>query len=482
MRKKFFLPVFMRRLLRWIDKVDDAVFIGLLEVLAILLLISVWQLVEDELRVLYAVILAVFLVRFAARIRYIRFFWVGMLGEHDFWEWVQLLCAPLLVSIVGVMIATRINQKQGDLSVIGDRLDISADYFSYMESLDPAKQPPQPQVQTGLEEQQADPQKDLQSERQAWLEEYERLLRDSDSSDLDERMGSENCDPQRNVRIPSLLYSKTAAALSALTELKTSDEKYSPTKKSILQALYYSGMIHRGNHVVSLQQSDISESRVSNIDLSWSCMDSVDFRDSYLRYIKLSDSNIRRSMFSGSDISNSKLERANLLGSDFSHTHLSNAKLKDAYLKQVNLSFSNLESADLSGAVLRDANLQSSVLLNANLSNTDLRGADLTGADLRGANMQGAILGKTNRGNTKLNDAVYNTRSSTNQNSLNFWNHRSVQVLFGLLDPLLKVESLKPRPMKVGLPWYPYEMWEEFKIMHLQNDARPAQKARTDQS
>lgn len=61
--------------------------------------------------------LSIFVLRFAPRIPGLRWFWVGLFGERTFWDWMTLLCAPILLSSIGVLISTSINNLQSEVSI-----------------------------------------------------------------------------------------------------------------------------------------------------------------------------------------------------------------------------------------------------------------------------------------------------------------------------------------------------------------------------
>jgi len=80
-------------------------------------------------------IVAILVFRFAHRIPLLRRLWIGFFGERQFWDWMTLLCAPLILSILGVSISSSINKNQADLSIISDRLAISNEYYKQTSSL-----------------------------------------------------------------------------------------------------------------------------------------------------------------------------------------------------------------------------------------------------------------------------------------------------------------------------------------------------------
>src|SRR5215211_4152226 len=154
---------------------------------------------------------------------------------------------------------------------------------------------------------------------------------------------------------------RTLARARTLTVLLRLD---GDRKRSVLQFLYESGLIHKDWGVVSLEladlrEADLSEANLSEADLSW-----TDLSQANLSEANLSKANLQGANLSGADLSGADLSRANLKGAD-----LSNAVLAEA----------DIGGADLSGANLRKAHFSEETIL----WDADIRGADFSETDPR---------------------------------------------------------------------------------------------------
>src|SRR5215211_4131901 len=134
---------------------------------------------------------------------------------------------------------------------------------------------------------------------------------------------------------------RTLARARTLTVLLRLD---GDRKRSVLQFLYESGLIHKDWGVVSLELADLREADLSEANLS--------------------KANLQGANLSGADLSGADLSRANLKGAD-----LSNAVLAEA----------DIGGADLSGANLRKAHFSEETIL----WDADIRGADFSETDPR---------------------------------------------------------------------------------------------------
>jgi uncharacterized protein YjbI with pentapeptide repeats len=353
--------------------------------------------------------LLILILRFAHRIPGLRWFWVGLFGERTFWEWMTLLCAPILLSSIGLLISTSINRQQGDVAIVTQRLSITNEYYNRISELLLL-----PEFQTLVQQRVARPGPIL-------------------ANDM------ENCDPDRGSSLTSLGYTRTISVLRSLSNLKTSDEEYTPLKRGIVQLLYYSGLIQRRGHVVSLQQARLNNTDLSNIDLSGSCFDSVSFAGSNLSGTKLSNSNMRRSSLAGANMESAKLVFVNLSGgSDLRGVSARGAKMAYSDLDSGLLDRGIFQDAQFVGADFRDASLVDSDLRGALLVSADLRGADLSGADLRGAVLIRARIDSS----TKLTGAIYSTVPLDNNARVD--RRKKIVRILGPLRALFQIERFIP--------------------------------------
>jgi uncharacterized protein YjbI with pentapeptide repeats len=363
-----------RRVIRSLNSSQAAI-----DVLWITLFLGIILLIRIGLPVTKIILLAglsVFVLRFAPRIPGLRWLWVGLFGERTFWDWMTLLCAPILLSSIGVIISTSINKQQSDVSITKERLDLANEYYNRMSEL-------------------------------ILTPEFQQLTKRKTAASLQKpALGNdeENCDPDPDNPLSSIAYSRTASALRTLKDLKTSTESYTPMQQSILQLLFYSGLIQRRGHVVSLQQTRFSGASLSDIDLSNSCFDSVNFDHTFMEKVNLEGSNLMRSNFIGANLKGANLRNVNLSrGSSFKEANaveaifngadLRNAVFKDAILRGASFSQDSgqEQTTNLRGASFENADLRNAHFKNADLRDANFKGADLRGADLRGIKAEGAM-------------------------------------------------------------------------------------------
>ena len=124
------------------------------------------------------------------------------------------------------------------------------------------------------------------------------------------------------------------------------------------------------------------EQALSNIDLSYSNLSGLYFRD-----VDLSSAN-----FQGASLRNAKFYQVMLFDADFSGADISETNIEESFLIRANLTKANLSKADVNNSRLEDANLQDANCQNTNFRHTKLQGANLYGADFRGANFLGATI------------------------------------------------------------------------------------------
>jgi uncharacterized protein YjbI with pentapeptide repeats len=251
-----------------------------------------------------------------ARIGY-RYQWTGFGEEvrpetdaHDvrraktLWDWLALLIIPVVLAVGGLWFSLAQDARQ----------------------------------------QETDDQRARDAALQSYLDEIGELL-------LDKKLQPENLDDEAR----TLARARTLTILQRLNPGPT--EGASPLgppslggqslgsdrRRSVLQFLYEANLISKGNVVVDLAGSDLSDANLGGIVFS----------------------------------------SANLSGSNLRHAHLIRAKLSNA-----ELSTTNLREADLQGADLSDANLTGADLIGASLGGANLIGADLSDANLTSADLR----------------------------------------------------------------------------------------------
>jgi hypothetical protein len=227
--------------------------------------------------------------------------WTG-LPKQTLWDWLDLLIVPAVLAVGGYLFTRTETQRTVQSAERQQTLDRE------------------------IATQQANTDRELADERrqddtlQAYLDGMAQLLTDKDQ-------------PLHSAQLGDSL--STVARARTLTVLGRLD---SVRKRSVLQFLYESGLIHKEQSL--LDEGGLIERRHNIVSL----------------------------------------EQADLSGSHLRRAHLFYADLRGA-----NLSGSTLSGADLSGAVPRYATLWGADLSGANLSGADLQGAGLEGADLSNA-------------------------------------------------------------------------------------------------
>src|SRR5215217_7942283 len=257
-------------------------------------------------------------------------------GEKTLWDWLQLLSAlaiPVVLTVAGFWFAAWQGERQ-----------------------------------QAIEDQRAKVERDIEDQRaqdtalQAYLDQMTALILEKNLRDSKEVS-----------EVRTLARARTLTVLGRL----------GPDRKgSVVQFLYESYLIRRGNPIVDLKNADLSEADLSNAKLS----------DANLSYANLSYANLNYA---------SPID-ANLGGAELNFASLSEAQLSNANLRGVTLSYANLRGATLFEADLSGAHLGSADMSDAGLSYANLRGATLSQADLRGAELSG-VRGVTKRKLEKSN-------------------------------------------------------------------------------
>jgi len=174
----------------------------------------------------------------------------------------------------------------------------------------------------------------------------------------------------------------------------------SERKRSVLQFLYESDLIVKGNSFINLDGAELSGANLvgANLgaaDLSAANLSRADLREASLGGAELSGADLREASLSQASLSRASLSRA-----DLSRANLSGADLIVAFLNEAELSGANLSGADMIGTDLREAYLR-----EANLSGAELSGANLSGAELSGAHLREADLSEAELSGASLREA-----------------------------------------------------------------------------
>jgi uncharacterized protein YjbI with pentapeptide repeats len=235
-------------------------------------------------------------------------------GEKTLWDWLQLLSAlaiPVVLAVAGFWFTAWQGERQ-----------------------------------QAIEDQRAKVERDVEDLRaqdtalQAYLDQMTELILEKNLRDSKEES-----------EVRTLARARTLTVLGRLGPDR---------KRSVLQFLYESALVQKGNPIVDLENADLSEAN--------------------LRLDNLSDANL-----SDANLSDANLSDANLSDADLRGAKLSDATLAYATVNFANLNYASLNQANLRGANLSDANLNEADLRGAKLSDATLLEADLSGADLNGA-------------------------------------------------------------------------------------------------
>ena len=315
--------------------------------------------------------------------------WVGA-ADKEFWDYLELLFVPAALAL-GVFWLNRMQEERER------KAEDAQEERERKAEVDRRK------LELEVENQHA------QDEAlQAYLDQISRLLIDKERPLRWARPGD------------NLVTVARARTLTALTRLD------GDRKRSVLQFLYESGLVSKGQVVVNLKGADLSNARLSAAELSAVNLSEAALSGAYLnaadlRRIALNESDLSEADLSAANLHEADLSGADLLKADLSaanlhEANLSEAELLEAYLNSANLHRANLSRADLRRAHLvranlheanlREANLHEANLREANLHEAVLTEADLTGADLTAADLRDAKLGGANLGGATLEGAL----------------------------------------------------------------------------
>lgn len=212
---------------------------------------------------------------------------------------------------------------------------------------------------------------------------------------------------QRKVQVKTDEQEDSSAGKSLL-DLKGADLTDTPLSNTNLS---YANLID-----VDLSRAVLSSANLSGSDLTDANLNHVDLGgaqliNANLRNARLSYAHLNRADLSGADLIGAHLNKADLQGADLISAHLNGA-----HLTNTELSHAHLSGADLSGAHLNDACLTSADLSDANLSRANLSGANLSGARLSGADLSGANLSRVNLSGAHLSSANLSNANLSNAN------------------------------------------------------------------
>ena len=124
------------------------------------------------------------------------------------------------------------------------------------------------------------------------------------------------------------------------------------------------------------------EKSLSKIDLSYSNLNGLSFREV----------NLNQANFRGANLKNTHFYLANLCDTDFSDADISEASIEESSLVQANLTKANLFKTSITHSYLENSTLQDANCQETNFQHTKLQGTSLYGTNFCGANFLGATI------------------------------------------------------------------------------------------
>jgi uncharacterized protein YjbI with pentapeptide repeats len=243
------------------------------------------------------------------------------LGGKTFWDWMQLLIVPVILSLITVVFTWQQAARQ---QVIEDQ---------------------RAQQAQEIESQRAETERELAEQRvqdealQAYLDQMSGLL-------LEEDLRASKEDSE----VRTLARARTLTVLSRLDPGR---------KTAIIEFLGEAGLIQSqeiGSEEVIIKLSG-SDLRGATLSASVTDLIGAELRDADLRDANLTGALMHRAFLWGANLSNANLLEAGLGDATLYDADLSDADLRSAHLQRANLDLADLSGADLSDADLSDANL-----------------------------------------------------------------------------------------------------------------------------
>lgn len=174
---------------------------------------------------------------------------------------------------------------------------------------------------------------------------------------------------------------------------------------------------------INFSGSDLSEAKLSGIELNHatlfktyfreSQLDNAKFYNAYLVDASFEYSNIKNADFRQANLANANLSFANAEKTVFRGANLKGANLMDTNLRGVDLSYADLTDANLSNADLTDAILEHAKLIRADLDKANLTNTSFIEADLTESLMTSVNMTNTNFESASLRNAIFQPKFGT---------------------------------------------------------------------
>ena len=208
--------------------------------------------------------------------------WTGFKANGTLWDWLQLLSAPVFVSVLPLIFTGRLHSQES--STTSDSQD-----QSHAQPADDSRQ-------------------------EAALKEYQNQI-----VDLLLNKNLSGSQPGSEVREVA-----KALTLAVLRHVGTD------RKGDLLYFLYDAGLIYRGKAIVDIRNADLSGSNLSGAKLSGINLNGVDLSGAILNRTNLSNADLSSARLAGTDLTGANLSGVNLTGADLSNAILTGTNLKEA--------------------------------------------------------------------------------------------------------------------------------------------------------
>jgi len=208
--------------------------------------------------------------------------WTGFRANGTLWDWLQLLSAPVFVSVLPFIFTGHLRSQESNAT---------------------SQQQDQAQLLSVDDQRQ-----------QGTLKEYQDQM-----VDLLLNKSLTRSQPGSEVR-------DVAKALTLAVLRRVSAER----KRDLLQFLYDAGLFYRGKAIVDIQNADLSGTDLSGAKLNGINLSGVDLNGATLNRTNLSNADLSNARLAGTDLTGANLSGVNLTGADLSNAILTGANLREA--------------------------------------------------------------------------------------------------------------------------------------------------------
>ena len=207
--------------------------------------------------------------------------WTGFKANGTLWDWLQLLSAPVFVSVLPFV------------------------FTGHLRSLESG---------TSQQQDQAQPQPVDDARQEGTLKEYQDQM-------VDLLLNKSLTRSQPGSEVRDVAKALTLAVLRHIS---------ADRKRDLLQFLYDAGLIYRGKAIVDIQNADLSGTDLSNSKLNNIDLSGVDLSGATLNRANLSGADLSNARLTGADLTAANLSGVNLTGTDLSNAILNGTNLREA--------------------------------------------------------------------------------------------------------------------------------------------------------